>query len=47
MLEPFIFQLSRLEKAIILGIFYQMLKENNYEKVNSNISYILILKTGK
>ena len=35
------------KRQIFLGIFYQIQKETNYEKVNCNISYILILETGK
>ena len=35
------------KRQLFLGIFYQMYKEHNREKVNCNISYILILETGK
>ena len=43
MLEPFISKPSRLERQIFLS----HIKGNHYEKVNSNIYYILIRETGK
>ena len=35
------------KRQLFLDIFYQMQRENNCERLNCNISYILILETGK
>ena len=35
------------KRQLCSSIFYQRYKESNYEKVNCNISYILIQETGK